>query len=73
MTLQTWISPVAFDCDIGPQPGRAALDSQVVAQMEGLRKLARQRRQVEIALEPGAAIRSRRNAPFRPHCCPAAM
>ncbi len=48
--------------------GRAALDSQVVAQMERLRKLACQRRQVQITLKPGAAIGSRRNAPCRPHC-----
>ena len=35
---------------IGPQPGRAALDSQVVAQMKGLGKLPRECRQVEIRL-----------------------
>ena len=59
--------------DIGPQPRRAALDPQVVAEMERLRKLACQRGQVEVALEPGAAIGSRRHAAFRLHCCPAAM
>ncbi len=52
---------------IGPQPGCSALDSQVVSQMQRLRKLAGERSQVEVPLEPGASIRSRRHAPFRPH------